>query len=61
MEFLEEMSGLLRNFWGLWLMLIFGVIVFYAFRPKNKDRLEQYGEIPLRDDQDEERKDGGNP
>ncbi len=54
---MEEISQFLRQFWGLWLMLIFGGITLWAFLPKNKDRLEKHGEIPLRDDdQDEERK-----
>ncbi|MGB0697578.1 MAG: cbb3-type cytochrome c oxidase subunit 3 [Rhodospirillaceae bacterium] len=55
MEFWETIAQILRQFWGLWLMFIFGGIVWWAFRPKNKDRIEKYGEIPLRDDQDEER------
>ncbi|WP_413204719.1 cbb3-type cytochrome c oxidase subunit 3 [Rhodospirillum sp. A1_3_36] len=55
MEFLTDVSHFLRQFWGLWLMLVFGGIILWAFWPKNKDRFEKYGEIPLRDDQDEER------
>lgn len=34
-------------------MIIFIGIVFYAFRPKNKGRLEEYGSIPLKDDNEE--------
>lgn len=52
---LEAISEFFRSLWGVWLMVLFLGIVFYAFRPKNKDRLEAYGEIPLRDDDDKER------
>jgi cytochrome c oxidase cbb3-type subunit 4 len=43
-------DNVLRPFWVLWVMMIFIGIVFYAYRPKNKDRLEEYGSIPLKDD-----------
>ncbi len=52
---LENISEFLRSLWGVWLMVLFLGIVFYAFRPRNKDRLEAYGSIPLRDDDDKER------
>jgi len=39
--------------WGVMAMIIFLGIVFYAFRPKNKNRLQEYGSIPLRDDDKE--------
>ncbi|MBW7851793.1 MAG: cbb3-type cytochrome c oxidase subunit 3 [Rhodospirillales bacterium] len=52
---LQELVDFLRSLWGLWLMIFFLGIVFYAFRPKNKKRLESYGDIPLRDDDDKER------
>ena len=45
----------LRSIWGLWLMIVFLGIVFYAFRPRNRKRLEGYGDIPLRDEDDKER------
>jgi cytochrome c oxidase cbb3-type subunit 4 len=45
----------LRPLWGVWLMVLFLGIVFWAFRPKNKGRMESYGEIPLRDEDDKER------
>ncbi|MDO8606924.1 MAG: cbb3-type cytochrome c oxidase subunit 3 [Phaeospirillum sp.] len=37
----------------MWVIMIFIGIVFYAYRPKNKQRLEEYGNIPLRDDNEE--------
>jgi len=52
---LQAISEFLRSIWGVWLMVLFLGIVFWAFRPKNKDRFESYGEIPLRDDDDKER------
>lgn len=49
----------LRSLWGLWLMVLFLGIVFWAFRPRNRARFESYGDIPLRDDDDDkERLDG---
>jgi len=50
---LHELVDLFRSLWGLWLMIFFLGIVFYAFQPKNRDRLESYGDIPLRDDDKE--------
>lgn len=46
-------DNVLRPFWVLWVIMIFIGIVFYAYRPKNKQRLEEYGNIPLRDDNEE--------
>lgn len=53
MTTLESIVEVLRSLWGLWLMIFFLGIAFYAYRPKNKDRLESYGEIPLRDEDKE--------
>lgn len=50
---LESIVEFFRSLWGLWLMVLFLGIVFYAFRPGNKDRLESYGDIPLRDEDKE--------
>lgn len=62
MEFFNELSDFFRQFWGLWLMILFLGIVAWAYRPKNKDRFKDDAMIPFRDedDQNEERKDGGN-
>ena len=46
-------DNILRPFWVLWVIMIFIGIVFYAYRPKNKQRLEEYGNIPLKDDNEE--------
>jgi len=60
MEELHGLSGFLRQFWGLWLMLLFLGIVWWAYRPGNKRRFEDDAMIPLRDDDDavEERNNG---
>ena len=42
-----------NSLWVVWLMAIFLGIVFWAFRPKNKERFEADGQIPFRDDKDE--------
>jgi cytochrome c oxidase cbb3-type subunit 4 len=41
----------LREFWVVWLMLLLGAIVFWAYRPKNKKRFEEDARIPLKDDE----------
>lgn len=51
--FVAFVDNVLRPFWVLWVIMIFTGIVFYAYRPKNKERLEDYGNIPLRDDNEE--------
>jgi cytochrome c oxidase cbb3-type subunit 4 len=51
--FVAFVDSVLRPFWVLWVIMIFTGVVFYAYRPKNKKRLEDYGNIPLRDDNEE--------
>ncbi len=45
-----EIFEVLRSLWVVWLMLIFLGIVAWAFWPRNKQRLEAHGRIPLEDD-----------
>lgn len=52
---MAEIAEFLRSIWGLWLMIIFLGIVAWAFWPKNKDRLNSYGAMPLRDDDHDDR------
>lgn len=52
---LVEISDTLRSLWGLWLMVVFVGIVWWAFRPGNRARFEDCASIPLRDDKIEER------
>jgi cytochrome c oxidase cbb3-type subunit 4 len=60
MESLDQLSDFFRQFWGLWLMLLFLGIVWWAYRPRNKDRFQDDAMIPFRDDETgEETKDDG--
>jgi cytochrome c oxidase cbb3-type subunit 4 len=62
MEILNELSAFFRQFWGLWLMILFLGVIVWAYRPKNRDRFDDDAMIPLRDeDENEERTNGGNP
>lgn len=45
-----QIAETLRTFWGLWLMVFFVGIVVWVFWPRNRDKLEKHGEIPLKDD-----------
>ena len=47
---LDSFYELVRSLWVVWLMAIFVVIVAWAFWPRNKERLEAHGRIPLDDD-----------
>jgi cytochrome c oxidase cbb3-type subunit 4 len=47
---LESLHELLSSFWTVWAVIIFLVIVFWAFRPRNKKRFEKDARIPLDDD-----------
>ena len=51
---MDELVSFLRSFWVLWLMLVFLGIVAWAYWPKRKKKLQSYGEIPLRDDDQKE-------
>jgi cytochrome c oxidase cbb3-type subunit IV len=53
MIMLETLSELAHQLWGLWLMLAFLAIAFWAFRPANKRRFERDAQIPLKDDHPE--------
>jgi cytochrome c oxidase cbb3-type subunit 4 len=46
-------NEVLRPFWGVWAMLFFVGIVFYAYRPANRRKFEDYGRIPFKDDTEE--------
>ncbi len=54
MNFLADfVEHVLRPLWVLWMMIVFLGIVFWAYRPKNKDRFQSYGDIPFRNDDKE--------
>lgn len=48
---LETVNEILTSIWTVWAVLIFAVIVFWAWRPKNRKRFEKDARIPL-DDKD---------
>ncbi len=48
---LEAVNEILTSIWTVWAILIFAVIVFWAWRPKNRRRFEKDARIPL-DDKD---------
>ena len=39
-----------RSLWVVWLVVLFGSIVFWAFRPKNKKRFEEDANIIFKND-----------
>ena len=48
-----DLSGFweaLRPMWLVWLVILFGGIVFWAFRPKNKQRFRDDAMIPFKND-----------
>jgi len=48
---LQAVNEILTSIWTVWAVLIFAVIVFWAWRPKNRKRFEKDARIPL-DDKD---------
>ena len=46
---LEVVNEILTSIWTVWAVLIFAVIVFWAWRPKNRTRFEKDARIPLDD------------
>lgn len=45
----EEILGFLESFWLVLAVACFCWIVWRAFRPSNKRKMEDYGAIPLRE------------
>ena len=50
MDGIMTVYELLQPWWVVWLMLLFLGIVAWVFWPKNKQRIESYGMIPLADE-----------
>ena len=40
----------LRSLWLVWLVVLFAVVVWWAYRPKNKGRFEEDARIPFKDE-----------
>jgi cytochrome c oxidase cbb3-type subunit 4 len=54
MEWLQDFGLWMRQFWVVWLMIIFLGIVVWVLWPRGKGKdLERHGRIPL--DEDDER------
>lgn len=49
---MDSLFDFFRTFWVVWLMLIFVGIVFWAYRPRNREKMKDHGQIPLRDGRD---------
>ena len=49
----DLVEHVLKPLWVVMVMIVFIGIVAWAYRPKNKDRFESYGDIALRDDEEE--------
>ena len=47
---LAAISEALRPYWVVWLMILFGGVLFWAFRPKNRKRFENDAMIPFKED-----------
>jgi Cbb3-type cytochrome oxidase, subunit 3 len=45
----SEFMQMLRSLWLVWLVLAFVGIVWWAYRPKNKQRFEEDARIPFKD------------
>ena len=45
-----ELIAFLRSLWVVWFMALFIGIVGWAMWPGRRRRLEEHGQIPLRDD-----------
>lgn len=39
-----------RSLWVVWLILLFLIVVWWAYRPKNRKRFEEDSKIPFKDD-----------
>ncbi|MDH5489097.1 MAG: cbb3-type cytochrome c oxidase subunit 3 [Rhodospirillaceae bacterium] len=57
---ITAISDMARSSWVVWLMLLFAFIVFWAFRPKNKERFEEDAKIIFKDDKNGGISHGGN-
>jgi len=47
---LTTITEIARSLWVVWLMVVFGGIVFWALRPKNKKRFEDDAKIIFKND-----------
>lgn len=48
---MHDLSGLARELWVVWLLIIFGAICFHAYRKRNKDYFSDCAQIPFREEE----------
>ena len=49
-----QIAEIARSLWLVWLIILFGAVVWWAYRPKNRKRFEQDAKIPFKDDSGEQ-------
>ncbi len=47
---LETLYEIARSTWVVWMVLVFGTLVTWAFLPRNKKRFEDDGNIIFKDE-----------
>jgi len=47
---MAEIYAAIKSLWVVWLMGVFAAIAVWAYWPRNKQRFEAHGRIPLDDD-----------
>ena len=48
-----DLSGVfewVRSLWLVWLVVLFALVVWWAYRPKNKKRFEEDALMPFKDE-----------
>ncbi len=51
METLVANYALLKTIWVVWFFILFVGMLWWVMRPAKRRHYEQFGDIPLRDDQ----------
>jgi cytochrome c oxidase cbb3-type subunit 4 len=50
---LHELSDFMRQYWVVWLVIFFGIIIFTAYRPGNRKHFDDCAQIPFRNDEEQ--------
>lgn len=58
MDFVQDIAGFLRGYWGLWLMLLFVGLVLWTLRPGSRKKYDDASQIPFRDENGDAPKSG---
>ncbi len=48
---LHDLSAMAREFWVVWLLVVFAGIVFHAYRKRNKQYFSECAQIPFREEE----------